>query len=220
MLIRVLAIMLCLCGVSRAAVVTDFSDIQYWVGSGTNEASLVLQWNDGKSPVSLAWGFRWDGAATGWDMIAAIAAADTRLTIQSSIDPTYGHFIYGILFDSNGDGSGLDTSSLLTDSSDRYQNGSDGGFWGYDIGQGSTLPGTSGTPDWTFSDFGVDFTSLTNQSWNAFNYTLDYLNPPVLEIPVAVVAVPEPQTISLMAFFGLALWWRFRSSWRFRSQLG
>lgn len=204
MFIRLIAVFALAIGFARGAVVTDFSDIQYWVGSGTNEAALVIQWNDGKSPVSLAWGFRWDDAATGWDMIQAITAADSNLTIQSSVDPTYGHYIYQI--------------SYSVDSRD--QNGSDGGFWGYDVGEGATLPGTASSPDWAFSDFGVDFRVLNNQSWDAWNYTLDYLNPPAMETPVAAVAaVPEPRTITLLALLGVVFWCKSRNiSWRSRSQ--
>src|ERR1700750_554644 len=56
----------------------NFSDIQYWVGSGTNEAAFVVQWNDGKNPDALVWGFRWNGNASGEDMLKAIAKADHR----------------------------------------------------------------------------------------------------------------------------------------------
>ncbi len=51
----------------------SFSDIQYWVGTGSNQAAFVVQWNDSKIPDALVWGFRWDGNATGEDMLKAIA---------------------------------------------------------------------------------------------------------------------------------------------------
>lgn len=60
------------------AQVNSFDDIQYWIGSGANRAALVLQWNDGIAPVAFAWGYRWDGAATGLDMLRAIAGT-TRI---------------------------------------------------------------------------------------------------------------------------------------------
>ena len=50
------------------------SDILYWVGTGSNEAVLAVNWAD----TALAWGYRWNGSATVADMMADIAAADPR----------------------------------------------------------------------------------------------------------------------------------------------
>ena len=57
-----------------------FSDILYWVGTGSNEAVMAVNWAD----TALAWGFRWDGSATVEDMMAAIAAADPRFDYSGS----------------------------------------------------------------------------------------------------------------------------------------
>ena len=53
-----------------------FSDILFWVGEGTNEAVMAVNWAD----TALAWGYRWDGTATVADMMAHIAAADSRFS--------------------------------------------------------------------------------------------------------------------------------------------
>ena len=53
-----------------------FSDILYWVGEGTNEAVLAVNWAD----TALAWGYRWNGTATVAGMMDAIAAADPRFS--------------------------------------------------------------------------------------------------------------------------------------------
>jgi hypothetical protein len=53
--------------------VNSFDDIRYWVGTGPNTSALVVQWNDGLNPVSMAWGYRWDGEANGVDMLLAVA---------------------------------------------------------------------------------------------------------------------------------------------------
>ena len=45
------------------------SDILYWVGTGSNEAVLAVNWAD----TALAWGYRWNGTATVSDMMSAIA---------------------------------------------------------------------------------------------------------------------------------------------------
>ena len=72
----------------------DFADILYWVGTGTNEAALAVNWAD----TALAWGYRWDGTATVGDMLNDISTADPRL---STVSGAYG--IDDILFVENGD---------------------------------------------------------------------------------------------------------------------
>ena len=57
-----------------------FSDILYWVGEGTNEAVLAVNWAD----TALAWGYRWNGNATVESMMVAIAAADPRFDYSST----------------------------------------------------------------------------------------------------------------------------------------
>lgn len=77
-------------GVYRPSVKTttiDSSDIQYWIGSGSSYAILVVSWTPTGNP-NYAWGFRWDPTAdpdmTGADMMDSIQAHDSRLDI-------YGH---------------------------------------------------------------------------------------------------------------------------------
>ena len=62
----------------RADASFSFDDIQFWVGSGSKRAALVIEWHDGNRPDAMVWGYRWDGEATGHDMIVAIAQADPR----------------------------------------------------------------------------------------------------------------------------------------------
>lgn len=68
----------------NATTVTEatiaFSDILYWVGEGSNEAVLAVNWAD----TALAWGYRWNGNATVQSMMAAIAAADPRFDYSGS----------------------------------------------------------------------------------------------------------------------------------------
>ncbi len=61
-----------------------FSDILYWVGEGTNEAVMAVNWAD----TALAWGYRWNGTATVADMMTDIAAADPRFsyTVNGYLD--------------------------------------------------------------------------------------------------------------------------------------
>ena len=55
-------------------------NILYWVGTGSNEAVMAVNWAD----TALAWGFRWNDTATVEDMMAAIAAADPRFSYSGS----------------------------------------------------------------------------------------------------------------------------------------
>lgn len=72
----------------------NFSDILFWVGTGTNQAALVIKWNDGKGGVnSLVWGYKWTGTKTSKDMLVAIANADPRFSVlmqNTGISPATG----------------------------------------------------------------------------------------------------------------------------------
>ncbi len=64
----------------------DHNDIQYWVGEGEKAASIVLQFNDGKGPDNLVYGYKWSG---GWDdsliaVISNIAKTDSRIRFDNS----------------------------------------------------------------------------------------------------------------------------------------
>ena len=56
------------------------NDILFWVGTGSNEAVMAVNWAD----TALAWGYRWDGTATVADMMAHIAAADPRFSYSGT----------------------------------------------------------------------------------------------------------------------------------------
>jgi len=91
------------------------NDIQFWVGSGTNRAALVVEWSTPESfgyttvpaPIedkSLVWGYRFNGTVTGIQMFNAIVAADPRLYSVEVVYPTYGTSVYGIGFHLGGGG--------------------------------------------------------------------------------------------------------------------
>ncbi len=68
--------------VSEATTVVDATisadEIIYWVGSGSNEAILAVNWAD----TALAWGYRWNGDATVSSMMTAIANDDPRFSYE------------------------------------------------------------------------------------------------------------------------------------------
>ncbi len=88
--------------------------IQFWTGTGTNRAGLVIEWSTPESmgyttvpaPIadkSLVWGYRFNGTNTAAEMFNAIVAADPRIYAVGTVDPRYGLGIYGIGFHLNGD---------------------------------------------------------------------------------------------------------------------
>jgi uncharacterized protein (TIGR02145 family) len=126
-----------------------FSDIQYWVGSGTDSAMLIIQWNDGKKPEALAYGYRWEAGQrkSGNDMIIDIAKADKRFFYLK-----YSGVIGGIGFNASGeakigidggscqspaDGSvethiyNFDSWKICNDADARWFAGWYDGYWGY-----------------------------------------------------------------------------------------
>ena len=57
------------------------SDINYWVGNGSNEAIFVAYLCHEDAGNAYAWGYRWSGTATVEQMLRDIDIADSRLTI-------------------------------------------------------------------------------------------------------------------------------------------
>jgi hypothetical protein len=195
----------------------DFSDIQYWAGSGSNQAALVIDWNDGKESQSLVWGYRWDGTATGEDMLAAIAGQgfymerdggsylgdlsgiDNRLYARlTTWDPSLGSSVFGLGYDLDGDGgtfiSGYEGNEIgyAGDSDDHYQEGWYTGYWSYYLG---TDPYSGGS--WDYSGLGMSSRVLANGSWDGWSYASAesgwYGGTP--DMPVS--AVPEPASTAL-----------------------
>lgn len=94
----------------------SLDDVQFWTGTGTNRAALVIHWSAPEvrnnttvpNPVaekSLVWGYRWNGTTnTAEDMFNAIVAADHRLFVTKSQPGQFGTSIYGIGYDLNNNG--------------------------------------------------------------------------------------------------------------------
>lgn len=63
----------------------DQAKVNFWVGSGEKSATVVFQFNDGRGPENLVYGYRWTG---GWDddlntVLSNIAKADPRMTLAN-----------------------------------------------------------------------------------------------------------------------------------------
>lgn len=65
----------------RAGTTVDFDRIVHWAGEGEKRAALIIQFNDDKANgEAYVWGYRWNGSASGEDMLRAIARASRCLT--------------------------------------------------------------------------------------------------------------------------------------------
>lgn len=74
----------------------DFNRIRHWAGSGQNSAALVIQFNDGKDDRAYVWGYRWDGYASGEDMVRAVAAASGCLAVLVQNTGSMGYTLDGV----------------------------------------------------------------------------------------------------------------------------
>ncbi|MBR3528627.1 MAG: hypothetical protein IKN84_03105, partial [Bacteroidales bacterium] len=60
------------------------SDIQYWVGTGSNSAIVIIGWDDNATPTALAWGVHWNGSTTATGLLDSIVAHDSRFSYSIS----------------------------------------------------------------------------------------------------------------------------------------
>jgi len=193
------------------APVQSFNDIRCWAGSGANQAALVLQWNDSGSPASLVWGYRWNGNATGLDMLRAVAGT-TRIADLAG-DPLgsdYGadtRLALGLVQYS----FGLSVVSL--DYSDaqgaqRTQSDWDSGYWEYFIRGGNfeytnwgeaepSVYAIPGSPDyaagmWLSSPIGAGDRPLIDGAWDAYSFAAGFASQSVAQPFAAPIPLPVP----------------------------
>lgn len=169
-----------------------FADIEFWAGTGSNRAALVVDWNSGGSPQSLVWGFRWDGTATGRTMMDAIEAADPRFV---EFEGFGGGTVYGIGYDLDGDGGSFvsnppSDTGFATDPDDHYQEGwLNAGFWSYWL--------SSDGANWGFSGQGLASRQLSDGSWDGWSWAPGFSSSaPSTPVPAAI---PEPAILGIFA---------------------
>jgi hypothetical protein len=190
----------------------NFSDIQYWVGSGTNKAAFVVQWNDSKNPDALVWGFRWNGTATGEDMLRAIAQADHRLYTLLYPGTQFGSAVGGIGFDLNGQntnalykngnttyplypvGGILNTTAYdfddytAADAADHWGSGWYNSYWSYWVKDPTDA-------DFGYSGVGATSRVLQNGSWDVWNF-----NAGMASFPISSTLTPVSPYVSATNF--------------------
>lgn len=175
-----------------AAEVDSLDDIAYWTGAGANRAALAIDFDgDSTTDHALVWGFRWDGAATGRDMLDAIVASDPRLFARiGDSGPQLGG-VMGLGYDRSDDGSFAITvggpfdaegfaygapneaDAQAVDPADRYREGWFDGFWHYGIAAGNPYSGGQ----WTFSRVGASTRPLSDGDWDSWAFTIDADHP-------------------------------------------
>ena len=142
-----------------------FDMIESWSGEGSNRAALVIQWNDPDETNAIVFGYRWDGLATGADMIRAVVADNPQLygliqytNVSSPTDPLGGYTINGFGWDCDGDGD-----IALKDTKDNQIYYSENGLFihprGYD-------PDKGGSSDYDYDDWvAVDADDFWGAGW-------------------------------------------------------
>ncbi len=182
----------------NAASVTTMEDIDYWTGTGTNRSALAIDWQgDATTDNSLVWGYRWEGAAKGVDMLTAIVIADDRLYAKMGLIGGFGFAVVGLGYDGNNDGQFAlsdDTSfdehgisnevpsdgAFSIDPADWYAEGWFAvDFWHYGIA--STSPFDGGT--WVRSGSGISSRNLADGSWG-WGLPISLSNPPMPLTPL------------------------------------
>ena len=210
------------CATTEAATVATTSDLLYVVGSGANLATLVIDFNDGSGTESFAWGYRWDGEASGADMLLAIAEADAGLSMVSFGDGDSGFFFSSLTYN-----DGTTTHSAAGGSFETFPE--DYVSWGYYL-SGGFAGGALGSPasvsgggislpsSWISSPVGAAADSfgdsgrlLTNGAWDVWSFGANgedfFHTAPPSGSPTA--AVPEPAS-GLLALGGIAVFLRRR----------
>jgi hypothetical protein len=157
----------------------DNVNVQYWAGSGSNQTVVVVDFAPGNT---YAFGYRWDGNATGWDALAAVDAAGT-LDVSSDLswwNKYQSHWVTDLAYPGGVEGSGS--------------------TWGYYL--------SSDGNTWNESMLGVDGEALVDggfQGWSWCDY--DYYTWAHLRAPTTpfVDASPEPATLTVLLVAGAGL---------------
>jgi len=181
---------------AHPAAALDFDDVIVtdWVGQGQNTALLIIDWNQAGG--AYAFGYRWDGTRTGYDMLTDIAA-NTGLAFYDDGGGGFGT-VYGLGLDTNNDGFSLlgnpsaDDARTPADPDDIYAEGwFTAGYWGY-------YDAPNGT-DWAYPGNGFRDITLTDGTWQGWSWAQDFNAAP------PTVPVPAPGVGALIAAAALPL---------------
>lgn len=182
-----LAVLAAWLGATAPGQAGAFDSVTTWVGSGANQAALVVDWNDAKHPQALVWGYRWDGTASGADMLQAISDADVKFEVTIK-DWGWGLTVEGMGYDLNGNGF------AAADPGDHFKPGWVApNWWSYWINDPALSEGNPyAGGNFISSQVGMGERTLANGDWDGWRYD-DGTRAPVS--PFA--SVPEPGTLAL-----------------------
>ena len=170
--------------------IATFEDIQFWVGQGAKRSALAIDWigNSSADP-ALIWGYRWDGVATGANLLEAIITTDDRLFAKFNFPLGISSSLYGLGYDANDDGQfSLDDGTLFdtvgvavtspadgaqsTDPEDYYAEGWLTGFWHYGINDpGHADESPFENESWISDGGGMASRELTDGDWDSWTFT-------------------------------------------------
>lgn len=143
-----------------------FEDIHYWVGEGTNQVAIVIDWNKPNSKSSLCWGYRWNGEPrSATQILNEIAAADNRLYAAISTS-TWGSSLDALNYDIN-DNASYFLTNKSTDALDWCSSNPNTHYWSqsYAIDTASF-----DTATWQYYSTGIDGQMLENGTWYYVKY--------------------------------------------------
>lgn len=187
-----------------------FDDIKNWTGEGEKQAAVVIQWNTGKDSEvnSLAFGYRWNGEATGADMLVAIAKNNPRLYVLVQ-GTSLGYTVNGVGWDADNDGEiGLIYTTTnktyeiqngvlenpesgynydywtAKDADDYWQSGWYQGYWSYWLK-------SDASDSWGYASTGASGRVLTDGSWDGWSFCANMGRYSWLPTVSAPATIPE-----------------------------
>jgi hypothetical protein len=178
-------------------------EVDAWVGSGANETILVVDWNrldHGAETLSEshAFGYRWDGQKTEWEMLEDFDAADV-FTIEIAVfdwGTTLGNIVYN---DGTETHTHVESASWNTASTTNpYAYWGKWGNWGADS-------------EWDWDWISMKVKNLASGRFEGLNAFAYYLTPEELvdgvdtSFQLDIPLVPEPATLVLLMLGAVGL---------------
>ncbi|MGI5869900.1 MAG: hypothetical protein ACOX9C_10720 [Kiritimatiellia bacterium] len=155
--------------IAASAADFTFDDIHYWIGDGTNQVGIVIDWNNEQPGSSLAWGVRWNGASTNMTEILRRLDHEDRRLMAAVIGDSWGSWVLGFGYDADGDGGIFNTVSpgAATDRDDfiALDDFSSACYWSVVATNASAI--TDATT-WGYLMVGIDGIVPVNNDWFAF----------------------------------------------------
>ena len=167
-----------------------FDMIQNWTGEGSKRAALVIQFNDPRETHALVFGYRFDGEASGEDMIIDVVKNNPRLYWLSQRGTAYGSTVSGIGWDADNDGD-IALYNIVTDETlevvddwnlfltssydyDNYISVDTADYWSAGWYQSYWSYWTKASSDATFgySSVGITGRKLTDGCWDGWNFAV------------------------------------------------